>query len=231
MQLAGYPKAVSAACGCTGNMMLFDQHGKIKRYESPEAILVEFFQLRMDYYARRRALLIQAGLALCLDNSCMSAGQVLHLERLRILHGVQVLSCRQGRLYSAYSTDSLFALLRRSYRRIQARLVCKKALCEPGHHFAATMQVAQFELNKLSNRVRFILAVISGDLVVSNRRRAAIEADLTDQGFERMPNTKKVLHTAAALFPANPDLQPMLAVPPDHAIHHCAAFLDCEPST
>ena len=41
--------------------MLFNQHGKIQRYESPEAILVEFFQLRMDYYARRRALLIQAG--------------------------------------------------------------------------------------------------------------------------------------------------------------------------
>ena len=60
-------------------------------------------------------------------------------------------------------------------------------------------QVAQFELNKLSNRVRFILAVISGDMVVSNRRRAAIEADLEDQGFERMPNTKKVLHTAALL--------------------------------
>ena len=40
--------------------------------------------------------------------------------------------------------------------------------------------------------MRFILAVISGDIVVSNRRRAAIETDLVDQGFERMPNTKKV---------------------------------------
>ena len=67
--------------------MLFDQHGKIKRYESPEAILVEFFQLRMDYYTRRRALLIQAGLALCLSGSIRRAGQVLHHEQS---HPVQI---------------------------------------------------------------------------------------------------------------------------------------------
>ena len=40
--------------------MLFDKDGAIKRYESPEAILTEFFHLRMEYYAKRRALLIQA---------------------------------------------------------------------------------------------------------------------------------------------------------------------------
>ena len=44
---------------CAGNMMLFDKDGVIRRYESPEAILTEFFELRMEYYSRRRLLLIQ----------------------------------------------------------------------------------------------------------------------------------------------------------------------------
>ena len=52
--------------------------------------------------------------------------------------------------------------------------------------------MAQFELCKISNRVRFILAVISGEVVISNRRKAAIEGDLQAQGYDRMPNTKKV---------------------------------------
>ena len=43
---------------CTGNMMLFDKDGIIKRYDSPEHILTEFFELRLDYYSRRRLLLI-----------------------------------------------------------------------------------------------------------------------------------------------------------------------------
>ena len=42
-----------------GNMMLFDRDGIIKRYETPEHILAEFFELRLDYYSRRRLLLIQ----------------------------------------------------------------------------------------------------------------------------------------------------------------------------
>jgi DNA topoisomerase-2 len=50
-----------ASCGPppAGNMMLFDQHGAIKRYDSPEAILQEFFDLRLDYYEKRRAALLQ----------------------------------------------------------------------------------------------------------------------------------------------------------------------------
>ena len=43
-------------------MVLFDQDGKIKRYETAEAILEEFFHLRLDYYARRRSALIKVGL-------------------------------------------------------------------------------------------------------------------------------------------------------------------------
>lgn len=52
-------------------------------------------------------------------------------------------------------------------------------------------QAAESELLRLSNRVRFIMAVINGTLKVSNRRKAEIEADLTAQGFDRMPNNSK----------------------------------------
>ena len=41
--------------------MLFDQDGIIKRYDSPEHILGEFFTLCLDFYSRRRLLLIQVG--------------------------------------------------------------------------------------------------------------------------------------------------------------------------
>lgn len=43
-----------------GNMVLFDKDGFIKRYHSAEQILAEFFELRLEYYARRRISLIEA---------------------------------------------------------------------------------------------------------------------------------------------------------------------------
>jgi hypothetical protein len=43
----------------SGNMMLFDASGQIKRYSSPEEILAEFFDLRFDFYERRRVSLLQ----------------------------------------------------------------------------------------------------------------------------------------------------------------------------
>lgn len=52
--------------------------------------------------------------------------------------------------------------------------------------------MAKFELARISNRVRFILAVIAGEVVISNRRRADIEAQLESDGYDRMPNTRKV---------------------------------------
>ena len=42
--------------------MLFDAKGVIKRYETAEDILREFFALRMEYYSRRRLALIQVRL-------------------------------------------------------------------------------------------------------------------------------------------------------------------------
>ena len=40
-------------------MVLFDQRGVIKRYETAEDILKEFYELRIEYYAKRRLCLIK----------------------------------------------------------------------------------------------------------------------------------------------------------------------------
>jgi len=42
--------------------MLFDAEGKIKRYDSPEDIIQEFFDLRLQFYERRRVGLLQVGM-------------------------------------------------------------------------------------------------------------------------------------------------------------------------
>lgn len=53
-------------------------------------------------------------------------------------------------------------------------------------------QAAEFQKRLLTNETRFILAVVAGDLVVSNRRRADIIADLEAGGYDKMPPNKKV---------------------------------------
>ncbi len=53
--------------------MLFDADGKIKRYESAEEILTEFFDLRLQYYERRRVSLLQARLAAARVHADMTA--------------------------------------------------------------------------------------------------------------------------------------------------------------
>jgi hypothetical protein len=45
---------------------------------------------------------------------------------------------------------------------------------------------------RASNKIRFIRAVISGELVLSNRKRADIEGDLEAQGFDKMAKSKDV---------------------------------------
>jgi hypothetical protein len=45
---------------------------------------------------------------------------------------------------------------------------------------------------RASNKIRFILAVISGELKVNNRRRADIEADLEAAGYDKMTSSKEV---------------------------------------
>ncbi|GIL81030.1 hypothetical protein Vretifemale_10164 [Volvox reticuliferus] len=43
----------------TSNMMLFDKDGIIKHYQSPEAIIAEFFDLRLEYYEKRRIAMLR----------------------------------------------------------------------------------------------------------------------------------------------------------------------------
>lgn len=42
----------------TSNMMLFDSSGVINKYESTDAVLHEFYALRLTFYGKRRALLL-----------------------------------------------------------------------------------------------------------------------------------------------------------------------------
>lgn len=38
----------------TSNMMLFDAEGQIKKYETPEDVIREFYDIRLQYYEKRR---------------------------------------------------------------------------------------------------------------------------------------------------------------------------------
>ncbi|CAB4268140.1 unnamed protein product [Prunus armeniaca] len=94
----------------TSNMHLFDPKGVIKKYDTPEQILEEFFHLRLEFYEKRKKVL--------LDN-------------------------------------------------------------------------LEMELLKLENKVRFILAVVNGEIIVSNRRRADLFLELQQKGFTPFPKKTK----------------------------------------
>eukprot|EP00873_Tetraselmis_striata_P022588 jgi/Tetstr1/442852/TSEL_003229.t1 len=101
----------------TGNMMLWDKNGVIRKFDTPEEILEEFYDLRLSYYDKRRASLIQC---------------------------------------------------------------------------------AEADLQRLTNKMRFILEVIDGKMVVNNRKKKDIEADLVARGYDALPSTKKKAVTVAA---------------------------------
>ncbi|XP_061348809.1 DNA topoisomerase 2-like [Gastrolobium bilobum] len=101
----------------TNNMHLFDAEGKIKKYDNPEQILEEFFPLRLQYYERRKKLI--------LDN----------LERLLLV---------------------------------------------------------------LDNKVRFILGVVNGEIIVSNRKKADLLMELQQKGFTPMPRKGKFVEPQVA---------------------------------
>ena len=44
---------------------------------------------------------------------------------------------------------------------------------------------------KIGNKMRFILAVVAGELRISNRRKADVVADLERSGFDRLPPARK----------------------------------------
>jgi DNA topoisomerase-2 len=41
------------------NLVAFDPHGKIKKYENANAILQEFFEVRLEFYKKRKAYLVE----------------------------------------------------------------------------------------------------------------------------------------------------------------------------
>ena len=49
----------------------------------------------------------------------------------------------------------------------------------------------EMELLKLENKVRFILGVVKGEIIVSNRKRAELFLELRDKGFTPFPKKMK----------------------------------------
>ncbi|KAM1369168.1 hypothetical protein ACFX2F_039790 [Malus domestica] len=101
----------------TSNMHLFDRKGVIKKYDTPEQILEDFFHLRLEFYEKRKKVL---------------------LEDLEL------------------------------------------------------------ELLKLENKVRFILGVVNGEIIVSNRKRADLFLELQQKGFTPFPKKTKALEPEVA---------------------------------
>ena len=56
---------------------------------------------------------------------------------------------------------------------------------------AHLLKVAEAELLRISNKTRFILAVVNGELVLSNRRKADIEQELDREGYSKLAPQKK----------------------------------------
>nr|GMC86459.1 DNA topoisomerase 2-like [Ipomoea batatas] len=100
----------------TSNMHLFDSRGVIKKYDTPEQILEEFFKIRLEFYEKRKRVLLE------------------NLET---------------------------------------------------------------ELLKLDNKVRFILGVVQGKIIVSNRKRAELFQELREKGFTPFPKKSKVADAVA----------------------------------
>ena len=94
----------------TNNMTLFDDQGKIHKYKTSLDILRMFFHHRLEFYIKRKAMLLE----------------------------------KMGK-----------------------------------------------DLKTLSNKARFVEEVCKGDLIVSNRKRSELLADLVERGYDLCPNNEK----------------------------------------
>ena len=56
----------------------------------------------------------------------------------------------------------------------------------------------ELELLKLENKVRFILGVVNGEIIVSNRKRADLFLELQQKGFTPFPKKIKALEPEVA---------------------------------
>ncbi|ESQ54348.1 hypothetical protein EUTSA_v10024219mg [Eutrema salsugineum] len=101
----------------TTNMHLFDEKSVIKKYATPEQILEEFFDLRLQYYEKRKKIM---------------------LENMEL------------------------------------------------------------ELLKIENKVKFILGVVSGEIIVNNRKKADLVQELRQRGFTPFPKKAKPVEAAVA---------------------------------
>lgn len=61
-------------------------------------------------------------------------------------------------------------------------------------------QAAEADLLRISNKVRFILAVVGGRLKLSNRRKADIVAELEAEGYDKLPTQKKAQQQVGRVF-------------------------------
>uniref|UniRef100_A0ACD5YS87 Uncharacterized protein n=1 Tax=Avena sativa TaxID=4498 RepID=A0ACD5YS87_AVESA len=93
----------------TTNMHLFDSNGKIRKYDTPEDVLQDFYKLRFEFYGKRKEVMLE----------------------------------NMGK-----------------------------------------------ELRKINNKVRFIEDVVSGRIIVNNRKRAELFLELKDKGYEGFPKKK-----------------------------------------
>ncbi len=50
---------------------------------------------------------------------------------------------------------------------------------------------------RCNNKTRFILAVVAGKLIISNRKRADIEEQLVSNGYDKMPNRGATVRLAS----------------------------------
>lgn len=100
---------IATTISCS-NMHVYSPEGHIVKYDQPTDIIQAFYGVRLDYYAKRKALLLK--------------------------------NCKH-------------------------------------------------ELTKLDNKSRFILAVVNGEFIVNNRKKAEILAALAEAGYDEVFDTKK----------------------------------------
>ena len=62
----------------------------------------------------------------------------------------------------------------------------------------ALLDNLELDLLKLDNKARFILGVVRGEIIVSNRKRADLFLELQQKGFTPMPKKKKGIDAVVA---------------------------------
>lgn len=60
------------------------------------------------------------------------------------------------------------------------------------------LDTLELELLKMDNKVRFILDVVKGNIIVNNRKRAELFHELKEKGFTPFPKKTKAVEVAVA---------------------------------